>query len=123
MVARFWGEDFLGFRILYLGLAFPDIDLGGSTGIGAGVTVLDVSDELHKEDGTLIEDMERASKGIFIFPFNIASPCAFNLAVYGVSVFSLDSLDEDGAGDDGRERDCDREREGERAGVEGVRER
>lgn len=71
------------------------------------------------------EDMERGSNGLAL-PFNFASSCAFanlNLAVCGVSVLSLDSLDEDGAGDDGRERDCDREREGERAGVEGVRER
>jgi len=120
----FWGEDFLGCRIL-LGLTFPNIVVG-STGIGTGVAVLDVSVELDKEDGTLMEDMERGSKGILTFPFGFAFPCAFaalNLAVYGVSVFSLDSLDEDGAGDDGRERDCDREREGESAGVEGVRER
>ena len=39
----------------------------------------------------------------------------------GVSVFSLDSLDEDSAGDDGR--DLERERDGESAGVEGVLER
>jgi len=120
----FWGEDFLGCRIL-LGLTFPNIVVG-STGIGTGVAVLDVSVELDKEDGTLIEDMERGSKGILTFPLDFVSPCAFaalNLAVYGVSVFSLDSLDVDGAGDDGRERDCDREREGESAGVEGVRER
>ena len=124
--ARFCGEDFLGCGILYLGLPFPGVAVGGGTSIGTGVAVLDVSVELDKEDGTLMEDMERGSKGILAFPFNFASPCAFaalNLAVYGVSVFSLDSLDEDGAGDDGRERDCDLEREGESAGVEGVRER
>jgi len=124
--ARFCGEDFLGCRILYLGLPFPDAVVGGGTGIGTGVAVLDVSVELGKEDGTLIEDIERGSKGILAFPFSFGSSCAFaalNLAVYGVSVFSLDSLDEDRAGDDCRERDCDREREGESAGVEGVRER
>jgi len=124
--ACFCGEVFLGCRILYIRWLFPDVIVGGGTGIGTGVAVLDVSVELDKEDGTLIEDMERGSKGILAFPFNLASSCTFevlNLAVYGVSVFSLDSLDEDGAGDDGRERDCDREREGESAGVEGVRER
>jgi len=105
----FSGEDFLGCRILYLD--FP-VAVGGGTGIG--VAVLDVSVELDKEDGTLMEDMERESNGF------LASSCAFanlNLAVCGVSVLSLDSLDEDGVGDDGRER------EGESAGVEGVRER
>lgn len=119
----FCGGDFLGFRILYLDFPFPDVVVG-DTGTGTGVAVLDVSVEPDKEDGTLIEDMESGSKGILVF--NSASCCAFvslNLAVRGVSVFSLDSLDEDWAGDDGRERDCERERDGERAGVEGVCER
>ena len=117
------GEDFLGCRILYLGFPFPDV-VGGGT--GTGVAVLDVSVEPDKEDGTLMEDMERGSNGFLAVSFNFASSCAFanlNLAVRGVSVLSLDSLDEDGAGDDGREQDCDRELEGESAGVEGVRER
>ena len=117
------GEDLLECGILYFDFPFPDVVVGGT---GIGVAVLDVSVELDKEDGTLIEDMERGSNGFFASPFNFASSCALenlNLAVRGVSVLSLDSLDEDGAGDDGRERDCDREREGESAGVEGVRER
>ena len=107
----FSGEDFLGCRILYLDFPFSYVAWGGT---GTGVAVLDVSVELDKEDGTLMEDMERGSNGF------LASSCAFanlNLAVCGVSVLSLDSLDEDGVGDDGRER------EGESAGVEGVRER
>jgi len=117
------GEDFPGCRILYLGFPFPDVE-GGVT--GTGVAVLDVSVEPDKEDGTLMDDMERGSNGFLALPFNFASSCAFvnlNLAVCGVSVLSLDSLDEDGAGDEGREQDCDREWEGESAGVEGVRER
>jgi hypothetical protein len=108
---------------LYLDFPFPEVVGGGN---GTGVAVLDVSVEPDKEDGTLMEDMERGSNGFLAFPFNFASSCAFanlNLAVCGVSVFSLDSLDEDWAGDDGREQDCDREWEGESAGVEGVRER
>ena len=115
---RFCGEDLVVCRILYLDFPFPDVVVVGSTGIG--VAVLDVSAEPDKEDGTLMEDMERESNGILAFPFDFASSCAFanlNLAVYGVSVLSLDSLDEDGVGDDGRER------EGESAGVDGVRER
>ena len=71
--------------------------------------------------------MERGSSDFLVFPFSLVSPCAFanlSLAVRGVSVLSLDSLDEDGTGADGRERECDREWEGESAGVEGpVRER
>lgn len=110
-------------RILHLD--FPFVVAGvADAGIGTGVAVLDVSVELDKEEGTLMVDMESESKGILGFPFNLASSFAFanlNLAVTGVSVFSLDSLDEDSAGDDGR--DCDRDREGERAGVEGVLER
>lgn len=121
----FCGEDFLGPRILYLDFPFPDVAVG-VTGTGMGVAVLDVSVELDREDGTLMADMERESKVSLAFPFNFASPCVLpnlNLAVRGVSVLSLDSLDEDRAGDDGREQDCDREWEGESAGVEGVRER
>ena len=52
------------------------------------MAVLDLSVELDKEDGTLMEDTERGSKGILVFPLNFASPCAFaalNLAVDGVS--------------------------------------
>lgn len=119
----FWKVDFMGCRILYFGFPFVDVVVADA-GIGTGVAVLDVSVELDKEEGTLMVDMESGSKGILAFPFNLASSCAFanlNLAVTGVSVFSLDSLDEDPAGDDGR--DCDREREGESAGVEGVLER
>ena len=111
---------------MYLDFPFPDVVVGGDTDTGTGVAVLDVSVEPDKEDGTLIEDMESGSNGILALPFELASSCVFenlNLAVRGVSVFSLDSLDEDSAGDGGRERDCDRERDGERAGVEGVCER
>ena len=122
----FWGGDFLGCRILYLDFPLSDVVAGGDTGTGIGVAVLDVSVEPDKEDGTLMEDMESGSNGILVFPLSPASSCAFanlNLAVRGVSVFSLDSLDEDWAGDDGRERDCERERDGDKAGVEGVCER
>jgi len=122
----FCGGDFLGCRILYLDFPLLDGVVGGDTGTGTGVAVLDVSVELDKEDGTLMEDMESGSNGILVLPFKLVSFCAFanlNLAVRGVSVLSLDSLDEDCAGDDGREWDCDRERDGERAGVEGVCER
>jgi hypothetical protein len=121
----FCGGDFLGCRILYLDFPLPDVVVG-DTGTGTGVAVLDVSVEPDNEEGTLMEDMESGSNGILGFPSDFASSCAFanlNFAVRGVSVFSLDSLDEDWAGDDGRERDCDRERDGERAGVEGVCER
>lgn len=103
---------------------FPFVGAGGGVGIGTGVAVLDVSVEPDKEEGTLMADMERESGGFFAFPFNLASSRAFadlNPTVSGVSVFSLDSLDEDSAGDDGR--DWDRERDGESAGVEGVLER
>ena len=100
--------------------------MGGGISIGTGVAVLGVAVESDKEDGRLMEDMERGSSDFLAFPFSLVSPCAFanlNLAVRGVSVLSLDSLDEEGIGDDGRERECDREWEGESAGVEGVRER
>jgi hypothetical protein len=110
----------LGCRILYLDFPSLEVVSEGGTGIGTGVAVLDVFVEPDNEDGTLMEDMERGSNGLLAFPFNFASSCAFanlNLAVWGVSVLSLDSLDEEGVGDDGRER------EGESAGVEGVRER
>lgn len=120
----FWKVDFVGCRILYFGFPFVDVVVAADADIGTGVAVLDVSVELDKEEGTLRVDMESESKGILAFPFNLASSCAFanlDLAVTGVSVFSLDSLDEDSAGDDGR--DCDRERDGESAGVEGVLER
>lgn len=122
----FCGRDFPECRILYLDFPFPDVVVGEGTGTGTGVAVLDVSVEPDKEDGTLMEDIESGSNGILALPSNFTSSCAFadlNLAVCGVSVFSLDSLDEDSAGDDGREQDCDRERGGERAGVEGVSER
>jgi len=122
----FRAEDLLGSRILYLDFPFPGVGVGGGTDIGTGVTVLDVSVEPDKEGETLMEDMERGSNGFLVFPFDFASSCALanlNLAVRGVSVLSLDSLDEERAGDDGREQDCDREWEGESAGVEGVRER
>jgi hypothetical protein len=111
----------MGCRILYFDFPFVDAVVGVGSGIGTGVAVLDVSVEPDREDGTLMVDMESESNGFLAFPFNFASSCAFanlNLAVIGVSVFSLDSLDDDSAGDDGR--DCDREREGESAGVEGV---
>ena len=113
-----------GCRILYFDFPFVDAVGRVDSGTGTGVTVLDVSVEPGREDGTLIVDMESESNGFLAFPFNFSSSCAFanlNLAVIGVSVFSLDSLDDDSAGDDGRE--WDREREGERAGVEGVLER
>ena len=122
----FCGGDFLGCRILYLDFPLLDVVVGGDTGTGTGVAVLDVSVEPDKEDGTLMEDIESGSNGILAFPFKFASSWAFaslNLAVRGVSVLSLDSLDEDWAGEDGRERDCDREWDGERDGVEGVCER
>lgn len=83
---------------MYLGFPFSDAVVGGGTGIGTGVAVLEVSVEPDKEEGTLMEDMESGSNGLFAFPFNLASSCAFanlNLAVCGVSVLSLDSLDED----------------------------
>lgn len=70
----------------------------GGTGIGTGVAVLDVSVEPDKEDGRLIEDMESGSNGFLEFPFSSACSCALaslNLAVCGVSVLSLDSLDEE----------------------------
>lgn len=70
----------------------------GGAGIGIGVAVLDVSVEPDKEDGRLMEDMESGSNGFLGFPPDPMSPCAFaslNLAVCGVSVLSLDSLDED----------------------------
>ena len=101
----FWKVDFVGCRILYFD--FPSVDVVvADAGIGTGVGVLDVSVELDKEEGTLMVDIESGSKGILAFPFNLAFSCAFanlNLAVTGVSVFSLDSLDEDSAGDDGRD--------------------
>lgn len=120
----FWGLDFVGCRILYFSFPLAPVVVGGDAGIGTGVAVLDVFAEPDKESGTLIEDMESGSNGLLAFPFNLTSSCTLanlDLAVSGVSVFSLDSLDEDSAGDDGRE--CDRERDGERAGVEGVLER
>lgn len=125
----FWSDvgfsvDFVGSRILYFDLSFVDAVVGAGTGIGTGVAVLDVSVEPDKEDGTLIVDMESESNGFLVFPFSWASSCALanlNLAVIGVSVFSLDSLDEDSAGDDGL--DCESERDGDSAGVEGVLER
>lgn len=83
---------------MYLDFPFPDVVMGGSFGIGIGVAVLEVSVEPDKEDGTLREDMERGSNGFLAFPFTLPSSCAFanlNLAVRGVSVLSLDSLDED----------------------------
>ena len=73
----FRGEDFLGCRILYLGFPFPEVVVGGGTGIGTGVAVLEVSAELGKEDGPLMEDMERGSNGFPGFPFHFASSCAF----------------------------------------------
>ena len=94
---RFCEEDFLGCRILYMDFPFPDAVVGG-TCTGTGVGVLDVSVEPDKEDGRLIEDMESGSNEFFALPLNLASSCAFaslNLAVCGVSVLSLDSLDED----------------------------
>ena len=60
---------------------------------------------------------ERTKRHIGV-PTQLCAPCAFvalDLAVYGVSVFSLDSPNEDGARDDGLEWDCDRERKGESA--------
>ena len=112
----------MGCRILYLSFPFVDV-VGAVAGIGTGVAVLDVSVEPDKEEGTLMEDMESGSSD-FEFAFSLASSLAFanlNLAVSGVSVFSLDSLEEDSAGEDGRDRDP--ERDGESAGVEGVLER
>jgi hypothetical protein len=122
--SRFCEMDLVGRRILYFDFPFVDVVVGAGTGIGTGVAVLDVSVEPDKEDGPLIADMESDSNGFLAFPFSRASSCALanlNLAVIGVSVFSLDSLDEDSAGDDGRDRE--RERDGESAGVEGVLER
>jgi len=90
----FRGENFLGRRILYLDFPLPDVVVT-DTGIGIGVAVLDVSVEPDKEEGRLMVDMERGSNGFLVFPFN---PCVFanlNLAVSGVSVLSLDSLDEE----------------------------
>ena len=112
----FWKVGFVGRRALYFDF------VGAGAGTGTGVAVLDVSVEPDKEEGTLIADMESGSNGFLAFPSNCASSCVLanlDLAVIGVSVFSLDSLDEDSVGDDGR--DC--EREGESAGVEGVLER
>ena len=79
--ARFYGEDFLGCGILYLGLPFPDVVAGGGTGIGTGVAVLV---ELDKEDGTLMEDTERGSKGILVFPLNFAPTALCGLESSGV---------------------------------------
>ena len=120
----FCKADFAGWRILYFDFAFADVVVEAGAGIGTGVAVLEVFVEPDKDEGSLMVDMERGSKGFLAFPFNFASSCALanlNLAVSGVSVFSLDSLEEDSAGDDGR--DCGRERDGESAGVEGVLER
>lgn len=83
---------------MYLDFPLSDVVVGGGAGIGTGVAVLEVSVEPDNEEGTLMEDMESGSNGTFAFPFNLASSCAFanlNLAVCGVSVLSLDSLDED----------------------------
>ena len=113
-------------RILYLDFPFAGVVARGGAGIGTGVAVLDVSVEPDKEGGTLMVDIDRESNGFLAFAFDLASSCALaylNLAVSGVSVLSLDSLEEDSAGEDGRERDCDGERDGESAGVEGVLER
>ena len=110
----FWGDCFckvglVGRRVLYFYF------VGAGTGTSAGVGVLDVPVEPDKE-GTMTVDMESGSIGFLEFPSNRVSSCVLanlGLAVIGVSVFSLDLLDEDSVGDDGR--DC--EREGESAGI------
>ena len=110
-------------RILYLDFPFTGVVARGGAGIGTGVADLEVSVEPDEEGGTLMVDMEKESNGFLAFAFNLASSCALaylNLAVSGVSVLSLDSLDEDSAGDDGWERDREGERDGENTGVEGV---
>ena len=112
-----WGVDFVGRRILYSYSPFAGIvAMRAGVGIGTGVAALDPPVEPDK--GTLVVAVERGSKGFLAFTFNFASSCAFanlNLAGSGVSAFSLDSLDEDSTGDDGR--DCGCGRDGESAGV------